>query len=399
MGLLELLKKATDLLTDYEAYREDSSNQQRSHVYDDKNVNDNVGYDNNDGDSDEDEGALNEADVSRFEDALRTFYSRLSQKEIDDEDLDRLTDEVQDKFFEGKIQDPLKALDTTYRKWKQSNIAEKRANGRNAIIDMLRRYDELSENEKASLIDGDSEYCLDKLEYNDSKAVAEIIRSWYDNRTLDEQRLECINRISSGYAEGWKGYLGGIDDKTPLTENEYNFWLNVCRDDYFNYGSHEDCAEYFKRYWLKSGNKPQPVESDELIVNRPCYFIDTLQLATPHFHMCKRYFEDDCYQDAKVYLFADSLEMIVDGGHQVVSLTDIIDISVNDWGKIVWQWGVVNHWRYVEKSKPCPESPEPYLVEITCRNQGKHLFTLKDGRLQQLLVLRALMFYFIKNPQ
>lgn len=407
MGLLELLKKAIDLLTGNEAYREDSSNQQRSHVCADKNVDGDVEYDNNDRDSDEDEGALNEVDVSRFEDALRTFYSRLSQNERDDEDLDRLTDEVQDKFFEGKIQDPLKALDATYRKWKQSNIAEKRSKVRNVIIDMLRRYDELSEEEKASLIDGGSEYCLDNLKKSDSKAVAEIIQSWYDNRTLDEQRLECINRIRFSYAEDWEGYPGEISDKTPLTENEYNFWLNVCRSDYFSPGSYKDYAEYFKRYWLKSGNKPQPIESDELIVNRPCYFIDTLQLATPHFHMSKRYFEDDCYQDAKVYLFADSLETIVDGGHQVISLTDIIDISINDWGKIFWQWNEVNHWRDVESgmyvdatnSEPCPEFPEPYLLEITCRNQGKYLFTLKNGRLEKLLVLRALMFYFIKNPQ
>jgi hypothetical protein len=123
--------------------------------------------------------------------------------------------------------------------------------------------------------------------------------------------------------------------------------------------------------------------------------------------MSKRYFEDDCYQDVKAYLFADSLETIVDGGHQVISLTDIIDISINDWENIVWQWSMVNHWRDVESgmyvdatnSEPCPEFSEPYLLEITCRNQGKYLFTLKNGRLEKLLVLRALMFYFIKNPQ
>ena len=405
MGLLDLLKTAKDLLTGNEVYGEDSSNQQRSYIYDDENVDDNVEYDNDGGDTDEDDGALNDADVSRFEDALRTFYSGLSQEELDDEDLDNLINEVQDKFFEGKIKDPLKALNATYRKWKQSNIVEKRANDRKIIIDMLRRYDELSEEEKASLIDWDSEYCLGKLKKEDGKAVAKIIQSWYDNRTLDEQRLKCIDMISSSSAEAWDGFPGKISDETPLTENEYNFWLKKwCHCSYANY---KDSAEYFKRYWLKSGNKPQPIESDELIVNRPCYFIDTLLLATPHFHMSKRYFEDDSYQDAKVYLFADSLEMIVDGGHQVISLMDIIDININNWRHIEFQWGEVSHWRDVERgwygdatnSEPCPEFPEPYLVEITCRNQGKYLFTLKNGELEKLLVLRALMFYFIKNPQ
>lgn len=375
MGLLDFLKTAKDLLTGNEIYEENSSYHQRNHVCDSQYVADESECDNDEEDTDETNRAIDEADITRFEDALRRFYSRLSQKEMKDEDLDKMTNEVQDKFFEGKIKNPSMALDATYRQWKQSNIVEQRANDRNVIIDMLSRYDKLSEEEKASLVDWDSKFCLRRLKKKDSKGIHQIIQSWYDNRNLDERKHECIDMLCNSDAEGWGAGPESIDEFTPLTEKEYQFRILYFTHNHDVYQG-SDYGEYFKRYWLKSGNKPQPVESDELIVNRPCYFIDTLRLATPHFHMSKRYFEKDCYQDAKVYLFADNLEMIVDVGHQVIFLRDIIDININDWS---------------------PETPEPYLLEITCRNQGKYLITC--NKLVNLLVLRALMFYFIKNPQ
>ena len=82
----------------------------------------------------------------------------------------------------------------------------------------------------------------------------------------------------------------------------------------------------------------------------------------------------------------------------------IIDISVNDWAAIDLRWRDINHWREVEKgyyvdatnNKPCPEAPEPELLEITCRNDRKFLFTYITNN-SELLVLRALLFHFIKN--
>lgn len=66
-----------------------------------------------DEDEDDDSG-LSEEEVMVLESALRSFYSRLSEKELEDPDIDKIVNEVQDLYFDNKIDNPEKALNEAY---------------------------------------------------------------------------------------------------------------------------------------------------------------------------------------------------------------------------------------------------------------------------------------------
>lgn len=356
-----------------------------------------------DEDEDDDSG-LSEEEMMVLESALRSFYSRLSEKELEDPDIDKIVNEVQDLYIDNKIDNPEKALNEAYTRWKSTKKErnQKRCNRGKAIVDLLRQYDTLTKEEKEQLTDYESPLYLGNLTKADSKSVEEIVQSWLDSKSIDDEKCELMNLMAGSKAEEWVPYIE--ISNVPLSEADYKQLLALFKYNYTPKFHYKEMSDYIKRYWLESGYKPQQVECDDLIVNRPCYMATELELCTPHFHLGKRYFdEDDCFQIVKVYLFADKLEYICDGGHIEIALSDIIDIKINDWSYIEMGWADINHWREVEKgrygdatnSKPCPETPEPELLEITCRNNRKCLFTYRDYD-SELLVLRGLLFYFIK---
>ncbi len=375
MNLLDLLKSAKDLLVGNGAYEDESSYQQRCDNRAEEYVEDEPVADDEDESADEYDGALDEADVSRFEDALRHFYSRLSQKEMDDEDLNKITDQIQDDYFAHKIKNPAKALDDAYRKWKQSKSErmQQRANDRATILEMLDNYENLAAEEKERLTNWDDRCHVRHLKKSDVGNVERIVSRWLQERSLDEGKVSVLRDLMNEdmYVVD-EDYL--MFENTPLTEADYEQVQAL----YSLYpGCYKDFMKYAQRYWLNSGNKPKQIDCDDLIVNRPCFLKMRGAIWTPHFHMGKRYFEEDCRQWVTFYLFADALEYIADGGHVRIDLADVIDISINNWGTT--------------------NSEEPGVLEITRRNQGK---TLADaGDAAQLLILRALMLYFIKNPQ
>lgn len=370
---------------------------------DDENDNDDVNFDGDDNDV-----IISERLQKKYEKALEKFYSSLSEKAREDEDLSKMMDDIETKFWEGKIQDPAAAINKVYQKWKSSRPQrnQQKGNYRSISIDMLRRYDELTEEEKYSLTDCSSKFCLRNLKISDTDAVSKILQSWYDNKSLSDDKFDIIGEIYSSNVSWTPGdsdpYHDNITD-APLTQEEYQHRLVIFKnlgrciscydsDDYDKY------AQYFQRYWLESGNHPEPIKCDDLIINRPCYLKFSVNLVKPHFHMGKRYFEKDSFQKVTLYLFDNAIEYLADGGHHIINLSDIIDLSLNNWLGIKFKWDTID-----TKRVPVSEWPEPRMLEITCRNQKKILFSYegKGGGSQakiDLLVLRALVYYFIKKP-
>lgn len=304
-------------------------------------------FEDEDEDEDDDSG-LSEEEVMVLESALRSFYSRLSEKELEDPDIDKIVNEVQDLYFDNKIDNPEKALNEAYTRWKSTKKErnQKRRNRGKAIVDLLRQYDTLTKEEKEQLTDYESPLYLEKLTKADSKSVKEIVQSWLDSKSIDDEKCELMNLMADSKAEEWAPYIE--ISNVPLSEADYKQLLALFKHNYISTFDYKEMSDYIKRYWLESGYKPQQVECDDLIVNRPCYMATELKLCTPHFHLGKRYFdEDDCFQIAKVYLFADKLEYICDGGHIEIALSDIIDIKINNWSYIEMRWKDINHWHEV----------------------------------------------------
>ena len=402
MGILNLFKVIKDQLTGESLQTEEDDLLTDEEWSDnDDNIDDD---DCDDEDNDEDEAISQEA-LNLWEETLSAFYSKLSTKELSDLRLSNMIDQIQDEFFEGKIKNPKRTLQKTYENWKNTKQQAKAC--RTQTLDMLRRYDTLTDEEKASLTDYNSPYDLRMLKESDGKAVKDIVDSWIANGILDEEKLELMEVISLSEAEKW---YPDIDKATsgdaPLTPQNYNvakLLIDFQSDCIYLY--YEEYADYVKRYWLHSGNQPKPIVCDDLLVNRPCYFCEKLELATPRFHLNKRYFErNDSFQDVAVYLFSDKLEYIAGGGHCEISLADIINLSFNDWGQNDFRRNEIQHWHEVKRygdahnTKPCPQDAEPDLLEITCRNQQKILFSY-GSKHSELIELYGLIYYFIKHPQ
>ena len=189
-------------------------------------------------------------------------------------------------------------------------------------------------------------------------------------------------------------------NEIPLTQEDYIQRLVVFKNDSEAEEYYNKYAEYFLRYWLESGNQPEPIKCDDLIVNRPCYLKSQVELVSPHFHMGKRCIREDCLQSVTLYLFSDAIEYLADGGHYTIKFSDIIDISLNNWNQVKSEWRRLRKRYENSDDVPNNEWPDPELLEITCRNQNKTLFAYNgDQSMVDLLVLRALVYYFIKNPQ
>lgn len=338
-------------------------------------------YDKNDDDYDDGEG-LTDAEAELFQHALERFYFSLSEREQEDEDLNEAIEKIQEDYFAHKIKDPGKALKTAYQQWKSSKPqrALQKRNNRTVIIDMLRRFDDLTIEERQSLTDPGSRYWVNHLKRQDSEAISQIIKYWFDNKLLDDDKYEVINDIMESGAEcstmEADKYYDCLEE-VPLTKEDYLQRIVIFKNDYqtLDY-AYDNYALYFQRYWLESGDCPEPIKCHDLIANRPCYLKTELLLVSPHFHMGRRYFERDSFQEATIYLFADSLEIISDGGHTVLTLSDIIEAKINNWDS----------------------QREPNMLEITCRNKNKALFHYRNSQEKvDLIILRALIYYFIKK--
>lgn len=416
MGLTEFIKTVKKIFTGDDGEYEDdyrfrdiddanySSRSEGDYDEDDFDIED-------DGNDDEDdEVRIPESLQRKYQKALDKFYSSLSEKALEDEDLSEMMDDIETKFWEGKIQDPAAAINKVYQKWKTSRPQrnQQKGNNRAIIIDMLRRYDELTKEEKESLTDYSNKYCLRHLKSSDDDAVTDIIKSWYETKSLTDEKFEIINGIKDSECHVSRSdcdsYCYDIDE-IPLTKEDYNQRIVIFKNDDDYYDDYDKFADYFKKYWLESGNQPEPIRCGDLIVNRPCYLKSKVNLLKPHFHMGKRCFEEDSFQIVTLYLFDDAVEYLADGGHFVVKFSDIIDLSLNNWLSIRLKWDRLDRKRQNGHDVSPSEWPEPRMLEITCRNQNKTLFSYEGPKLNgdqacvDLLIMRALIYYFIKKPQ
>ena len=410
MGLSNFIKTMKKIFTGDDGEYEDDyrfRNLDNDSSFDKKDYSsdDDVDIDDDNYDDDDDDVRIPASLQNKYEKALEKFYSNLSEKAMEDEDLSEMMDDIETKFWEGKIQDPAAAINKVYQTWKSTRTQRKqqKLNNRAVIIDMLRRIDELTDDEREKLTyPFDNKYCLDRLVSDDSDAVTEIIKSWYEAKSLTDEKYEIINYIINNT----HCYIGERDpyryniNEIPLIKEDYEQRLVVFKNDGDANEYYNKYADFIQRYWLESGNQPEPIKCDDLIVNRPCYLKSQVELVSPHFHMGKRCIREDCLQNVTIYLFADAIEYLADGGHFTIKLSDIIEISPNNWNQVKSEWRRLKKRYENSDDVPNNEWPDPELLEITCRNQNKTLFAYNDGQsMVDLLVLRALIYYFIKNPQ
>ena len=414
MGLTDFIKTVKKIFTGDDGENEDDYrfrdiDEDSSFDNDEYSSDDDVELDDDDVD-DDDEVRIPESLQKKYEKALEKFYSNLSEKAMEDEDLSEMMDDIETKFWEGKIQDPAAAINKVYQTWKstRSQRNKQKGNNRAVSIDMLRRYDELNDEEKDSLTDYSSKYSLRHLKKSDTEAVSKIIQSWYDNKSLSDNKFELLSEIYSSEV-GWcpsdsDPYHNNMEN-APLTTQEYQHRLIIFKNlgrlsDIYDNNSYDKYAQYFQRYWLESGMQPEPIKCNDLIINRPCYLKSEVDLVSPHFHMGQRCFERDSFQSVTLYLFDDAIEYLADGGHFTIRLSDIIDISLNDWSQISWKCRELSIRRDNGYDVSNSKWPDPQMLEITCRNQNTTLFSYEDYQSKiDLLVLQALIYYFIKKPQ
>lgn len=395
MGLSDFIKTVKKIFTGDDGEYEDDYRFKGNDEYEET-------YDVDSSTYDDDDVVIPDPLEKKYLKALERLYSKLSEKELNDEDLEDMLHAVESDFYEGKIPNPADAINQTYQTWKSTKAerTQQKKNNRGVIINLLSRYDELNEDEKNELTDSCSKYSISRLEYSDKQVVTDIIQSWYKNRSLTEEKMRIINDLGCkwNYFDPDPHNLHDI----PLTEEDYNQRLlifnNLYHDSHYDDYYH-DYALYFQKYWLESGNFPKPVKCDDLIINRPCYLTFRVDLVTPHFHMGKRNFEKECFHEVKIYLFEDTLEYLADRGHYCIKLTDIIEASINDWDRIRSERNSLSERELLGKEILDSEWPEPELFEITCRNGNKTLFSPGSwSSNSDLLLLRALIYYFIKNP-
>lgn len=352
-----------------------------------------------------DEDGISDSELSVFQDSLERFYDRLSENELEDEALNEAIEKIQEDYFNHKIKDPGKALNAAYQRWKSSKPQreQERKNYRAVIIDMLRRFDDLSSEERNLLIDPCGPYWVNRLKSQDSDQIREILKTWFDNKLLDDDKYLVINEIIESEAD-----CSTIDadkyydclEEVPLTEEDYRQRIVIFKNDDNAYDDYLKYAEYFQRYWLESGNKPEPIACHDLIVNRPCYLKTDLLLVSPHFQMGRRYFERDSFQEVTVYLFADALEYISDGGHSVLKFSDIIEIGLNNWSSIGFRIEELKRRKEYGDHIDGSEWPDPQMLEITQRSSNKTLFSYGNSQEKvNLLIMRALIYYFRFNKE
>ena len=387
MGILDLFKVAKDLLMGESSQAEEKFSTRNEYVDDAETFTDDEDMDVDDDDEDEDKG-ISPIALAKFEAALHIFYTKLSQKELNDPELSRITEKVQDDYFDGKIKDPLKALNSTYKEWKHPTPEQqaKRKSVSQNILSNLSKYDDLTEDEQYTV----RAEQIERLHKGDYQAAKAIVDEWVRSKTLNEDKIGMMKDLESKFE---KEIFSPVfpTKETPLDELEFQQQMLIFGEYILDDGTlirdHvEDYYDYAKRYYASPEHHPQPLDIDDLIVKRSCYYKAELMLETPHFHMGKRYFERDSHQKVVAYLFADALEIMADGGRIVVTLADIIELKFNNWE---------DHYYSMVDS---PDDNEDDMLEITTTN-GKTLLSYSSDGHSALIKLSAMIHYFIKNPQ
>lgn len=279
---------------------------------------------------------------------------------------------------ENEIKEDEERKKIRFERKKAKQIESKK--DREFSLEMLRRFDSLSRDELLSLTNFDSKYYLGKLKQEDTNAVLKIVKQWYDNKTLTIEKFHIIDAINESNVQcnyyDYDIYRYNLSE-VPLTEPDYNQRLLILIND-SNVDDYNEYEDYFQRYWINNRDKLKPIECDDFIVNRPCYLKLSVYLAKPHFHMGKRWFDEERPPKIKIYLFRDSLEYIDEKGHSTIPLSSIIDIERNSWHS----------------------NKEPQLLEITTRNGNKlYLSPINDESAANILILKVLTELFIKNSR
>ena len=126
MGLTEFIKTVKKIFTGDDGEYEDDY---RFRDMDDANYSsgsegdydeDEVDIEDDGNDDEDDDVRIPESLQRKYQKALDKFYSSLSEKALEDEDLSEMMDDIETKFWEGKIQDPAVAINKVYQKWKST---------------------------------------------------------------------------------------------------------------------------------------------------------------------------------------------------------------------------------------------------------------------------------------
>lgn len=76
---------------------------------------------------------------------------------MDDDELSTKLDNILERFFEGDVSNLSTALENAYQEWKKEQKEKKeqanRKRNNHSIIDVIKRFDFLSDKEKADLFD------------------------------------------------------------------------------------------------------------------------------------------------------------------------------------------------------------------------------------------------------
>ena len=290
------------------------------------------------------------------------------------------------------------------------------------IIEKFQNYDNLTEEEK---FNGD--YVIgEELKEKYYDALSEIVKSWFDKKILDEDRCRFIEETVLESSE-LLGILINDIEKLPFSQKDYKQlisiykYINSNRPYWDDYQYTLECAEYIRRYWNESGAKPLPLtntvnvdlnfskmatlslkemqelkeKKQEPVTKELCFYITERLNLFPQK-------SNECFS-VKLSLFADRLEIykcnkndILDengnvilkkGENDIIKLEEIDDIKFNDWKKIIASR---------EKSEPLEDKgPNEFLFEIFCNDGRKYSFS--DAREPDILIIRALLLYFIQK--
>lgn len=355
--------------------------------------------DASDDDMDNDITSISKAKAKKSERIFSRFIARIPEDDLDDDELSTKLDNILERFFEGDVSNLSTALENAYQEWKKEQKEQKeqanRKRNNHSIIDVIKRFDFLSDKEKTDLFDYFRNFYDLDLSEEIWKGIRKIVIEWFIDRKLNNDKLKFVELVR--YHINFVAKDFGIrvpDQNTPLNSEELT-WQTMIFEKFsadaedFAY-CEEDYYEYVKRYYFNPENPPKPIECDDLIVNRPCYFKGIMQLETPHYHMGKCYYGDDTCQDVTVYLFGDNLEVLTDEGRTIVVLSKIIEMEFDD--KLYENEGVlilkITDQNNLKLFLKYPEESEDDDEENT-----------KTIYLSDMLKFKALMLYFIKHQQ
>ena len=309
------------------------------------------------------------------------------------------------------------------------------------IIEKFRNYDNLKEEERT--IDS-----AEGLEEEHWDVLGKIVRSWFEGKILDDDRCQFISEVSTSLL---KDLIKDVEH-IPFTEKDYK--QLVCIYKYINYRRPYrdyydctlECAEYFRRYWLESGDDPLPINNKSSLDYSKMGYLslkDLEELKSENKQQKCYYIAKDLYMSHKkedksvlvqLFLYGDKLEIykcnkkdILDenenivirkGTYETILLRDINDIKFNDWEEVIqherledakseynmlkdngdyenYKNNLKNTINRLEKINKGKKREKEFLMEIYCIDKKSHYFS--DARELDVLIIRALMFYFIQK--